>query len=151
MPQTTNGISWTDVVLEVSFDGGTNFIDFSGHANAISEDGGERATEDTQTFLGDTPIVGAGKRASKKITASIIYTETGTDPYKRIRDAYEGNDTVIARWFPRGKTLTYYVYTTSAAVVSKCPDPAGEAENAKTVLIEFELTCANVAQAAWAG
>lgn len=148
MPQTTGGISWTDVMIELSTDNGSTWPnDVSGVANSISQDGGERATEDTQTFSGDTPIVGAGKRASKKLTVVIVYTEGASEVYKIIHDRYEANQRVMLRWFPKGKTAGNYVYTTSSAVISKCPDPVGEAENAKTVMIEFELTCASVAQA----
>jgi len=145
MSLTTSGISWVDAVLESSANAST-WTDMSGFSSSISQDGGERATEDTFTFQGDTPILGKGKRSSKKITVNIVYTEGVSDAYATVRAAYEAGSTLYLRWVPKGKTASNKVYTTSAGIVTKCPDPAGEAESAKTVLVEFELACATVTE-----
>lgn len=153
MAQTTDGITWVDAVLEFSASVTTpSWDDLSGYATTIEPDGGERQTEETFTFAGDTPIIGVGKRAAQSYTASLVYTEGATDAYKKLYDAYLAKTKVLFRWFPKGKTNGNKVITTSPwAVITSCPPPAGEAESAETLLAEVEFICADTTQATYSG
>lgn len=143
MAQTTNAISFRAGRVEISING-TVWTDISGFSASITVDGGERETEDTQTFDGDTPILTAGKRGSLEVKVKIVYTEGVSDPQEVVRTAYEAASALYVRWYPKGSTSGNFLYTTDPGIVKNHPYPGGEAESAAAVATGFTLATAKV-------
>jgi hypothetical protein len=120
----TNGSTWTDV---------------GGFSNTIEVDGGDRETEGTSTFDGDTKIVTAGKRNPLTVKLKVVYTEGVSDPVEVARAAYENATPLYIRWSPKGGTTGNFQYYTDAGFVKNPVLPAGDSSSAEAVLVEINL------------
>lgn len=151
MAQTTAALSFKDVKIEISTDGGSSWTDISGEANAVNVSGGERITGNAKTADGDTPIIKAGKREPVLVTVSALYTETAAAAYDKINDAYEaGDEDVQIRWSPEGATVTGQLqYTTADGIVKQPVYPSGNAEDGVPVPIEIVVETPSVTEASF--
>lgn len=147
MAQTTGAISFKANKVEISTNG-TVWTDISGFANAVSVDGGERATEENPTFDGDTPILTAGKRGMLEVKVKIVYTEGVSDPQEVVRAAYEAASALYVRWSPKGGASGNFMYTSDSGIVTSHPYPGGEAGDAAAVATEFTLATPKVTKSA---
>jgi hypothetical protein len=146
MAQTANGISLKDAKTEFSTDG-TNWVDISGWSSEFTIAGGKRKTAEANTFDGDTPIIGKGKRAAITATATIIYTEVTTDPFLTLLPYYLAGSAVALRASPRGLVggLTgeyQYATTFAGSVLDELLPPAGKADAATPATAKISVTAA---------
>ena len=146
MAQTTNQVTMVNCKIEGSTDGAV-WTDISGFGNSVTFDGGERATEETDTFSGDTPIITAGKRGGLTVTARVVYTEGVSDPVEVVRAAYENLTPYYLRWSPKGGTTGQFQYTTTVGIVKNPVYPAGEANSAAPIMAEIVLAVAKITKA----
>ena len=147
MAQTTSGMSGADISVGLSTDG-TNFTDVSGFANSVEKDGGERVTGNAFTFDGDIAIIKAGKRDPITVTIRGVYTETASEFYDMVVDAYEAGSDLYARWSPGGGDAGDLGYTTGAGIVKSAPYPVGNADEGEPIMVECVLEVASIAEAA---
>jgi len=147
MAQTTGGMAATDMSVWLSTDGSA-WTDVSGYANSVEIDGGERETGNAYTFDGDTAIIKAGKRGPLTITVRGIYTETATEYYDKVVDAYEAGSDLYVRWSPGGGDAGDLGFTSQAGIVKNAPYPVGEANAPDPIMTELVLECAYVTEAA---
>ena len=147
MAQTTGGMSPTDMSVGLSTDG-TNYTDVSGYANSVEIDGGERVTGNAFTFEGDTAIIKSGKREPLTVTVRGVYTETASEYYDMVVDAYEAGSALYVRWSPGGGDSGDLGFTSQAGIVKNAPYPIGEASTAEPIMTELVLEVAYVTEAA---
>ena len=147
MTQTTGGMSPTEMYVGVSTDG-SSWTDVSGYANSVEISGGERQTGSAHTFDGDTAIIKAGKRDPLTITVRGVYTETATQFYDKVVDAYTAGTSFYVRWSPGGGDSGDLGFTSSSGFIKNNPYPAGSTDDAAPVMTELVLECASVTEAA---
>lgn len=143
MAQTSVAYSMKNCRLEISTNG-TTWTDISGFSNEVSWDGGERDTEGTPTFDGDTKLLTTGKRDLVTVTAKVVYTEGASDPVNTAQSAFEADTDLYLRWSPRGGSSGQRMYTTSAGRVKKPTFPQGATDSASAILVEIQLVTPNV-------
>jgi hypothetical protein len=143
MAQTTGGITFRGCKIEISTNG-TNWTDISGWFNKIEVGGGERNIGEFFTADGDTPILGAGKRAALELTVAVVYTEGGGDPFSVLLTAFESAGPLYVRWSPKGGAAGQNMYTTSAGYVTTPVYPGGEVEPGDVIPVEFTHKVATI-------
>ncbi|MFZ6029950.1 MAG: hypothetical protein ACOYYS_19730 [Chloroflexota bacterium] len=144
MAQTTGATTLRNLDIEISIDQGSIWTDISGHANSIEPGGGERETGEFFTADGDTPIIGAGKRAASELKVKIVYTEGAAEPAKILRDAYKNSTPTRIRYAPKGMASGNYLYTSTDGIVKEPVLPGGEVQSGDPVPIEFTLVVSDV-------
>lgn len=147
MAQTTSATSARAAVFEFGTNG-SSWTDGSGYSQAVEIDGGERATEETLTFDGDTPIITFGKREGLKLKATIIYTEGASEFVEVARAAYENSTDLYFRWTVKAATTGNFRYTSAAGKVKTPTYPSVDGSSAEAVKIECEIHVASVTKAA---
>jgi hypothetical protein len=147
MAQTTSATSAKDAYVEFSTNG-SSWTNCSGTANMISPGGGERKTEETDTFEGDTPIITRGKRGGQKTKFRAVYTEGASEISVIARTAYLNGTDFYLRWAPKGNTAGNIRYTTSAGTVLGGVFPEVDATKAEALIVEVELHYAELTPAA---
>jgi hypothetical protein len=145
MAQTTGSLSWANCKIELSKDAGVSWKDISGFTNSIAVDGGERATAEFFTALGDIPIVTAGKRGLIEITAKCVYTEDAADaPFIMVHEGSEAQTPLMIRWSPKGGLSGNFRFTSSAGQCVKPVYPQGAADSADAIPVEFTIKCGSI-------
>ena len=151
MARTTEGLSFVAADVEVSQDNIT-WISLSAHATSIAVSGGDRATGEVNVFNDERPIVKPGKKASQDLVIRYAYTEEVdvNAPFQKIRlwDDAEGG-AIYARYWPAGKTVGNFVFTTGAAILTSFLDPGGEAGSGDPVLCEISIKTEELSRATW--
>lgn len=146
MTQATDAITFKALVVLLSTDGITFGTDISGESGTVVVDGGERITEETHTFDGDTPIITSGKRGKLGVKVRILYRVSGTTGYTLAKAAYENDSALYVKWRPTGTGVSKKEYTTSRGYVKTPPYPAGEAGSAAPIVFELNLECATITE-----
>jgi hypothetical protein len=147
MAQTENALSFVDADVEISTDG-TVWTDISGFTNSVGIDGGDRATSEFFTLDGDTPIVTKGKRGLINVTVSALYTEEDGEPYDIVSGVVEANGNLYVRWAPLGTGSGNLRFTTTKGIIVSPVFPAGAADSADAVPLEFTVRVGAVNKAA---
>lgn len=136
MAQATNQVTLRAESIEISTNG-SDWTDISGFANSVGIGGGDREIGEFFTAEGDTPVLGAGKRASLELTVKILYTEGVGDPYATVLSAYENAADLYVRFSPKGGDSGENMFTSDAGFVSNAVYPQGEVQSGDPVPIEF--------------
>lgn len=142
-----NGISFADAHVEVSIDGGTNWVDFSGDTNKVDVSGGERAVSEFFAMKGDSPVLTAGKKGSFEITANVVFDPVSGSPWDVLTDAYENNKPVTLRWVPAGPPgapAAGAARFTAAGILTTPVYPGGDATSADMVVRDFTIKAAKI-------
>jgi len=151
MTRTSEGLSFVACDVEVSLDNAT-WIDLSNHASSIAVSGGDRATGEVNVFGDERPIVKAGKKASQDIVIRYAYTEEvdADAPFQKMRlwDDTEGG-VIYARYFPKGKTVGNFCFSTGKAIITSFLDPGGEAGSGDPVLCEIGIKTEQLTRTSW--
>ena len=147
MAQTTDGMSFTAPNVGISTDG-SSWTDISGFAAMVDLSGGDRNTGVVYTADGDTAIIKGGKRTPVTVTASVVYTETASEPYDTVNDAYEAGTALYLRWSPGGGDSGDLGYTTSAGIVKSPVYPTGEVETGDPIMVDIVIEVASITEAA---
>lgn len=137
------GISAKSNYVAVSTDG-ASWTDISGFASVVEPDGGDRKAGEYYTFDGDTAGLTRGKRESVNLKISVIYTEGGSDAWKKLNDAYEGNTALYVKWAPQGNSTGNKLFTSGAGIVTSMIYPKAEAESADAIMCEATVKVASV-------
>lgn len=145
MAQTTGAMSWVDSYVEYSLDGAA-WVDVSGFSNAIEVSGGDRATGETFTSDGDTPIITAGKRGALTVTLSAVYTEGDSDVWNTAHEQYDtdAGGAFYLRWSPAGSDSGNRQYATSAGEIINPMFPQGAADSPDALMAEISILCASI-------
>ena len=146
MAQTADAITFEDCLVEIS-DNGSVWTDISGFASSVTVAGAERQAGSMHVFGDEYAVVRRGKIEPIDVTVRILYTETTSDPYDRVKAAYVGGTDMYIRWSPLGATSGDKQYTTSAGIVIAPPYPAGEAGGGEPVPFSMTLKCSSLAEA----
>ena len=149
MAQTTSAMPMTAGYLGISTDG-SSWTDISGHFMQVSWSGGSRNSGAAYTADGDTAIIKAGKRTPLTVTASVVYTETASEPFDTAMDQYEtaGGGDLYLRWSPGGGDSGDLGYTTTAGIVKEAAYPQGAVETGEPIPCAIVVECASITRAA---
>lgn len=142
--QTTSGMTFVAAQVFVSPDN-TTWTDVSGHGSSVGQGGGDREVGEVNTFSGEIPIVGAGKLAAKELTVKFVYTETASDPFDVIRQAYEAVGGTLYAQYQVQATGDWY--STGKGIIKTFGYPAGEAKGGEVTMCEFVMVCAQLSKA----
>ena len=145
MAQTTDGLSFIAANVFVSPDGST-WTDASGFGASVAVGGGTRTTGEQNTFVGDTPIVKSGKRASTDITVRYVYTEEAADPFEIVRAQYETPGGLLHVQYTPVEPGGFW-FDTGAGIITEFEYPQGEALSGDPVMSEFTVKCAALTKA----
>lgn len=146
MAQTTDAISFKDCKIELSSNG-SSWTDASGFSNKVEIGGGERQHAEFFTADGDTPILTVGKRSSFEVSANVVYTEGGAEPFEMVRAAYEGATTLYLRWSPKGGGVGTFQFTAGPGFVLTPIYPGGDASTPDVLAVEFTLRTLTISKA----
>jgi hypothetical protein len=138
MTQTVDGITGANLKIEWS-ENGSVWTDISGSTNSIEIGGGDRNVAEAFTFVGDTPILGVGKRGTLEMTVNVIYTETTGEGFEAVRDNYEGGLKGYIRYSPRGGSTGQKQYTSDPGYISAFQYPGAKAEGSEMTMCTFVL------------
>ncbi len=149
MTRTGEGLSFVAADVEVSQDG-TTWVAMSAHATSIAVTGGDRTTGEVNVFDDEIPIVKAGKKASQDLTIRYVYTEEAAGPFVQIRswDTAEGG-IMYARYWPLGKNVASFCFSTGAGIITTFQDPGGDAGAGDPVLCEVTIKTEQLAKTSW--
>jgi hypothetical protein len=147
MAQTEDALSFVDADVDISEDGAV-WTPISGFTNSVAVEGGDRATSEFFTLDGDTPIVTKGKRGLINITVNALYTEEAGDPYEIVSDAVEANAPLWVRWAPKGTGSGNLRFTSSKGIIVSPVYPAGAADSADAIPLNFTVRVGAITKAA---
>jgi len=146
MPQATNAITLRAESVEISTDSGSTWSDISGFFNSIGIGGGERNIGEFFTADGDTPVLGAGKRASLELTIRILYTEGVSDPWVTFLSGYENASAIMVRFSPLGGDTNENMFTSTDGYVKSHVYPQGSVEVGDPTPCELVLQVPSIAK-----
>lgn len=139
--QTTGAISWEIAELEMSTDGPSTWINISGSTNQVDNTGGDVATAVAYTHTSFVPLVGYGPAALRQIHVTGLYTESATESFKYLRDAYQNRTDIWLRFSPKGIYSGTKKYTTrTRGRITSFKEASGQAGTANFVPLDCTWT-----------
>jgi len=148
MSNCPDGISAVDVALEISTDGVT-FEDISGQGNTIEPGDQTRMVGSGYAFGCDTAIITSGKREEIEITVNVIYTEVDGEAFDLLESAFENNDPVWVRWFPKGKADGNFQFDVNQGILSSFQSPSIDASSADPLIATFTVTANEIVRSVY--
>lgn len=133
------GITFRNVKVEVSVNGGSNWTNISGQTNSLTVGGGDREIGTFFDAQNDVPTLGAGKRAELELTLRVKYTETDAEAQGVMASAYENATETMVRYSPKGAATGDRMYTSTAGFVKTNPYPGQEVESGDPLRHEFTI------------
>lgn len=143
MAQTTDAVSSVDADVAINVNGGGE-TKIEGFSTSVETSGGDRMIGELYTHEGDTAVITSGKREPIEVTVKYVYTEGASDPFEAVRAAYEGRQTVVVSWWPKGDVSTNFQFDSDASYVKSFKYPDIEAESGDPLLGEFTITTAKI-------
>lgn len=137
---TTGSMSWEFAELEMSTDGPSTWVNINSATNQVDNVGGDVATATAFTHTSFIPLVGFGPAALREINLAGLYTESNTEAFYLIRNAYKTRLSVWLRFTPKGISSGNKKYTTTQGRITKFKDPSGSAGTANFVLLQATWT-----------
>lgn len=138
------GITFRNVKIEVSVDGGSVWTDISGQTNALTPSGGDREIGTFFDAANDTPTLGAGKRSEIEIAMRVKYGETGGQGFDILESAYENATEIMVRWSPRGGASGQRMYTSDAGYVRSHQYPGQEVQSGEPLRSEETIVVSSL-------
>jgi hypothetical protein len=156
MAQTTGAFAGSNFKAEVSLNG-SSWTDISGQATQVTPGGGDHMIGEQHTADGDAPVVtGSNKTEAAEIEVNILYTETASEAFDIVGDAYrstskqiyfryapKGGATANKRWFTANSAGT----ATPAQIVN-CLPPEVDAGSGDPAMASFTLRCPKLVEEA---
>ena len=144
MPQTTDGLSSVNAVIEIAIQDAVptldaEWTDISGESNTIDAGEQSRMSGETYTFDGDTAIITTGKREPVEVTLNIVYTEVVDSPYDELDTAFKANTKLHVRWFPKGFVVGNYQFSMSPAWLTALTEPGMDAGSPDPLMVAFTI------------
>lgn len=141
MPQTSNAVAMSCGKIEISIIAGCGtWHDISGEAQTVTIAAQTKFVGDAYTFDGAMAIQKQGKRQPFDLTVDIVYTESATEAFERVRERFETDDceaNVCLRWSPGGGNAGDAQYTTPESLLTSLTFPPGDASTAGPVMAQF--------------
>lgn len=137
---TTGSMSWEFAELEMSTDGPSTWININSATNQVDNVGGDVATATAFTHTSFIPLAGFGPAALREINLSGLYTESNTEAFYLIRQAYKNRLLTWLRFTPKGISGGNKRYVTTQGRITKFKDPSGQAGTANFVLLQATWT-----------
>jgi hypothetical protein len=105
------GITFRNVKVEISVDGGAVWTNISGQTNSLTVGGGDREIGTFFDAANDTPTLGAGKRSELTIQLRVKYSEADSEAQGILQAAYENSTETMVRYSPKGGASGDRLYT----------------------------------------
>lgn len=139
-------ITFAELIIEISTDGGAVWQNISGFTTALEEGGGDRLVGKVWTADGNRPIILAGKEDAREISVTVVYTEVTDEAYEVLRAAMESGEDIMVRWSPPGGASGDSRFTTDSnyGIITKRPLPAGDVSGGVPIVCQFVITTAGV-------
>ena len=144
MAQTTGAMNGSAFTLTMQTGGTGAYTDIAGSSQAIEMPELERFTGEAYTPDTDTGIVVFGKQKPFDLVVNIIYTESASEGYHLLYDAFTAKSLVSLKWAPSGSGAGADTFTTNAARIYKMQLPAGDASNSDIIVCSVTLKCTTV-------
>lgn len=142
MAQTTGAMNGSAFFISMQTGGTGLYTDISGSSQSIDMPELERFTGEAYTPDSDTGIVVFGKQKPFDFVVNVIYTESLSEAWNDLEDAYRNKTLVSIKWQPAGASGDTYV--TNAARIYKMQLPNGDASNSDVIVCSFTLKCTTV-------
>lgn len=140
----STGLTFRNAKIEITVDGGSNWINISGQTNTVTPSGAERNIGEFYDAQNDNPTLGAGKLGRHELMLRVKYTETDGQAWKVLYDAKEAATEVMVRWSPKGSNTGDWLYTSDAGYVKSCPLPGQEVESGDPMRVEINIDVSDV-------
>lgn len=147
MAQTTSARSMRNVVLEVSYMGGT-WADISGVANSVEVSGGDRITGEAYTADGDRPIVLFGKLEPLDVEANIVFSDNSTEAWSVLEPHYVAGTNLRLRWTVGGSNTGSYRFMADTCNITQFGYPGGEVSDGAPILVNLAVKTGQITWAA---
>jgi hypothetical protein len=144
MAQTTGAMNGSVFTLTMQSGGTGAFTDIAGSSQSIEMPELERFTGEAYTPDSDTGIVVFGKQKPFDLVVNIIYTESASEGYHLLFDAFNAKTLVALKWQPAGGVSGADTFTTNPARIYKMQLPNGDASNSDIIVCSFTLKCTTV-------
>lgn len=149
MAQVT-GSSWADLDVEISDDAFSTETAVEGAIASITQSGGGRQSAEEYTADGDTSILVFGKREPVEVTLRAIYDETADSASVQLEFAMAAGSSMNVRWYPRGKTSTYFMFTTiGGQVVTHATPSETDIPGGGPIVVEATIRAVKVLKAVY--
>jgi hypothetical protein len=133
----TDIITYDDCKVDISADGGANWVPISDYTASVTVEGGERDVAEAHVFGVDAPRTAVGKMASCRVTIRVAYTEGASEPFAVIEDALVDKEPLMVRFSPLGGAVGEMCWTSDTdCYVTDCPPPQGDADSGEIVFCE---------------
>lgn len=145
MLQTVGAMSGVNAIIEISLDGGVTWAqNISGSTNQVSAPEQRRVSGEAYTFVGDTAVIGSGKREPVEVGFRCIYTELAGDAWQILRPLFEAGTRIWIRWRFGTAMLNH---TIQNGVIVRFSYPAADAADAAPIMCEFAVRAAAIISA----
>jgi hypothetical protein len=144
MAQTTGAMNGSVFTLTMQTGGTGTFADIAGSSQSIEMPELERFTGEAYTPDADTGIVVFGKQKPFDLVVNVIYTESNTEAYNLLFDAFNNKSLIALKWQPGGGTAGNDAYTTNPARIYKMQLPNGDAATSDIIVCSFTLKCTTI-------
>ena len=144
MAQTTGAMNGSVFTLTMQTGGTGAYSDIAGSSQAIEMPELERFTGEAYTPDADTGIVVFGKQKPFDLVVNVIYTESASEAYHLVYDAFINKTLVSLKWQPGGSTAGNDTFTTNAARIYKLQLPNGDAATSDIIVCSFTMKCTTV-------
>lgn len=144
MAQTTGAMNGSAFTLTMQTGGTGAYTDIAGSSQSIEMPELERFTGEAYTPDSDTGIVVFGKQKPFDLVVNIIYTESTSEGYHMLYDAFTNKTLVSLKWQPSGSGAGADTFSTNAARIYKMQLPAGDASNSDIIICSVTLKCTTV-------
>jgi len=144
MAQTTGAMNGSVFTLSMQTGGTGAFTDIAGSSQSIEMPELERFTGEAYTPDADTGIVVFGKQKPFDLVVNVIYTESASEAYHMVFDAFTNKTLVSLKWQPGGSTAGNDTYQTNAARIYKLQLPNGDASNSDVIICSFTMKCTTI-------
>lgn len=142
MLQTSGAMSGVDAVIELSLDNGATWArNLSGSTNQVTAPEQRRASGEAYTFVGDTAVLGSGKREPVEVGFRCLYTDVATEAWQTIRGLFEAGTRVWIRWKLKDSALRH---TLQGGVIVRFNYPTADAGEAAPITCEFAVRAAAI-------
>lgn len=136
-PQTQDGMSFVDVILEYQIDGDPTPTDMTGFTTTVEAKGYETQVGETYTGNSKKAILTAGKDSPAEVTIKSIYTEIETDPMAKLWAAKKAHKKVKFLWSLKNAVVPYFKWETDYGYITSMTPPSGEVGSADAVITEI--------------
>ena len=135
----TTGLTFRNVKVEITVDGGSNWVNVSGQTNSLVPSGADREIGEFYDAVNDNPTLGAGKLGRHSLTLRVKYTESDAEAWGVLYAAKEAATETMVRWSPKGSNSGDWLFTSDAGYVKSCPLPGQDVQSGDPMRAEIGI------------